>query len=179
MVLPIFMFSFADVTNQEPISFSLQNLIIWSFGTAAWLMSNLLAKRTTGILEPSGSVTFSRRSLSHFLTDWKVAALERSNTKAAATLKKSLHFQSNLRKKSASSLVLVVLAKFYAYLRVFVVHSCHVAKSLVPSYVPKRETMKNWWFILEILLAVCKLLLTLRIIKSNYLHHWIRVLVNL
>lgn len=51
-------------------------------------MSHLLAKRTTGMLEPSGNVTFSRKSLNHFATDWNVATREMSKTKAAATLRK-------------------------------------------------------------------------------------------
>lgn len=85
--LPIFVFSLADVTYQAPMLFSLQNLAICSLGTTGQGISHLFAKRTTGISEPSGNVTFSRRSLNHFLIDWNVAIREISNTKAAATLK--------------------------------------------------------------------------------------------
>lgn len=67
--------------------FSLQNLAICSVGTTGQGMSHLFAKRTTGIFEPSGSVTFSLKSHSHFLIDWNVAIREISKTKAAATLK--------------------------------------------------------------------------------------------
>ena len=69
------------------MSFSLQNLAICSRGTTGKGISHLFAKRTTGMLEPSGSVTFSLRSYSHFLIDWNVAIREMSKTKAAATLK--------------------------------------------------------------------------------------------
>jgi hypothetical protein len=82
------MFSLAEVRNHEPISFSLQNLIICSLGIDGSLMSHLLANKTIGIFEPSGKVTVSRRLLSHFFTERKVAILETSNTRAAATLKR-------------------------------------------------------------------------------------------
>lgn len=67
--LPIFVFSLADVTYQAPMLFSLQNLAICSIGTDGQEISHLFANRTTGISEPSGSVTFSRRSHNHFLID--------------------------------------------------------------------------------------------------------------
>lgn len=83
---PTFVFSFAEVMYHSPILFSLQNLTICSVDTATCRMSHLFARRTTGMLDPSGSVTFSLKSLSHFFIDWKVAAREISKTNAAATL---------------------------------------------------------------------------------------------
>lgn len=83
----MFRFSLAEVIYQDSIPFSLQNLTILSLEIATSLMSHLLASKTMGIFELSGNVIFSRRSLSHLLTDRNVAAREISKTKAAATLK--------------------------------------------------------------------------------------------
>jgi len=84
--LPTLVLFFADVAYQACILFSLQNLEICSSVTATDT-SHLFARSTIGMLEPSGSVTFSLRSFSHFFIDWKVAAREMSNTRAAATLR--------------------------------------------------------------------------------------------
>lgn len=63
------MFSLAEVTNQAAILLSLQNFEMVS--VAMWMpwISHLLASRTTGTGEPSGSVTFSLRSLNHCTTN--------------------------------------------------------------------------------------------------------------
>jgi len=83
--LPMLVLCLAEVIYQAPILFSLQNFEICSVLTAIDI-SHLFAKSTIGTSVPFGSMTFSRISFSHLFIDWKVAAREMSNTRAAATL---------------------------------------------------------------------------------------------
>lgn len=109
--------------------FSLQNLAICSVGTTGQGMSHLFAKRTTGIFEPSGSVTFSLKSHSHFLIDWNVAIREISKTKAAATLKitcRNYQFVTIMRFTAILHNLILVAAilthiynKLWSYIQIF------------------------------------------------------------